>query len=631
MSLLTVEKISKSYFGKQVLNEVSFAIDRGERLALTGSNGTGKTTLFRLITGMEQPDSGRIILASSVIPGYLSQHVEEISRLDMNALHDQELSRLEDQLRDCEHDLTHAGQSNDQAAQHRLMAEYGRLTAQFEAAGGYDFHFRMQEALDGLGLSRDIINRPLQQLSGGERMRVALARLLLRSPDLLLLDEPTNHLDADSLEWLEQFLSSFKGAVIYISHDRTFIDRTASTTAQLSMGHLTINPGNYSRFQEIETARQQSLEREMASLAKELDRQEQVTQTMLSHRNMAGYHAREKVTAKLSAKLGQIRENARREHQRVNFRFMPGQLEGAPDKQILVVNEVGFGYSDQQKLFENVSFELRRGQRFCLCGPNGCGKSTLLKLIMGQIDGFNGDISLSSQAVFGHLGQHVEFDNENQTILELIMERSELNESSARGLLASYGFRDVDVFKQLHVLSGGERARVYLCCLLLENPDVLFLDEPTNHLDIFSREMLEQALANFEGSILAVSHDRYFIDKISDKILGFTGSFVHEFESYSAYRQKMKLQKTQKAADKRSNSLEDNKSQAPENRSQQRKDEAKRRQRVRELEELIANMEQEKSELESSFDQSTDPQTYEHYAKLLALIENSYEEYMELT
>ncbi len=647
MSILTLEKVSKSYFGTQVLEQISFQLDRNERLALTGSNGTGKTTLLRLITGLEQPDSGRIILPSSVIPGYLSQHVEEISRLDMNALHDQELDRMEKELRECEASLARISSDDgsiDPAEQSRLLTQYGQLTASYEAAGGYDFHHRMQEALDGLGLGREILDRPLQRLSGGERMRVALARLLLRSPDLLLLDEPTNHLDAESMEWLEQFLNSFKGAVLFISHDRAFIDNTATAVAELSQGSITIHNGNYSSFVEQEAARQLTLEREIKNLAKEVERQKQVTQTMLSHRNISGYHARERVTAKLAAKLTVIRDQARKEQNNLNFRFMPGRIDGAPDKELARIGNVSFGYKEGEPLFEQVDFSIRRGQRYCLCGPNGCGKSTLLKLIMGKINKFTGEITLSEQATFGHMGQHVDFEDENATIIEAVQRQAdELDESSIRTMLAGYGFRDVDVFKKLSVLSGGERSRVYLCCLLLERPDVLFLDEPTNHLDINSREVLENALKNYEGSILAVSHDRYFIDQLGGTVLGFINADVSSFDSYEAYRQYARRHNSKqgrKAAalegpDERLNSEADklraDSSAKTVNRAQERKLEARKRQRIKELEQLIESLEAEKIDFEASFGQDDSAAKYERYAEVLAKIDSSYEEYLELT
>ena len=323
---------------------------------------------------------------------------------------------------------------------------------------------------------------------------------------------------------------------------------------------------------------------------------------------------------------------------------MPGRIDGAPDKELARINEVTFGFKESEPLFEKVDFSIRRGQRYCLCGPNGCGKSTLLKLIMGNIGGFTGDIALSEQATFGHMGQHVDFENENSTIMETVQHQAdELDESSIRTLLAGYGFRDVDVFKKLNVLSGGERSRVYLCCLLLERPDVLFLDEPTNHLDINSREVLEKALNSYEGSILAVSHDRYFIDQLGGTVLGFIATAVNSFDSYEAYRQQarrqnQRLNRKTAISEKIDNKLATNdigqKSDnitKPVNRTQERKLEAQKRQRIKDLEQQIEDLEAEKTIIEASFGQEDSAAKYERYAEVLANIDSSYEEYLELT
>jgi ATP-binding cassette subfamily F protein 3 len=532
LSLLTISQVSKSYFGRIVLDQVSLRLDRGERLALIGNNGAGKTTLLRLITGEEKPDQGNIILPANIVPGYLSQHFEDDSELAESALVSRELLDLESQLRQLEDRMAGAGPD--------ILRRYSDLTARFEALGGYDFSHRMQEALAGLGLQGDILDRPLTTLSGGERMRVALARLLLKSPDLLLLDEPTNHMDLAAMEWLEDFLIHFKGTVLLISHDRAFIDRTATAVAELNGGHLTVRPGNYTRFKEIGAAEDLTRDREIKKVSRELERQKDVTQTMLSHRKMSAYHAREKVVARLSGRLDEIRDRAYRQNQRLNFGFLPGLTEGDPEKILLDARDLTLGFGPYP-LFREVSFILRGGMKACLCGPNGCGKSTLLALLLGRINHFEGQIRLAANVVYGHMGQHVSFADENRTLLAELLSRSGLDEGQARSLLARYGFRDVDVFKSIQVLSGGERSRLYLSCLLLERPDLLFLDEPTNHLDIASREILEQALIDFPGTILAVSHDRYFIERCTRQVFGFVGDRVLPFDTFSDYRQAVRL------------------------------------------------------------------------------------------
>ena len=619
MSLLSLDKISKSYFGRVILDQVSLRLDRGDRLALIGSNGAGKTTLLRLITGTEKPDTGSIILPAGVVPGYLSQNIDDDHDFSAGILASRELQDLEQQIRQIEKNMA----DGDRALMHR----YSELTARFEILGGYDFARRMQETLAGLGLSGEILERPISTLSGGERMRVALARLLLKSPDLLLLDEPTNHMDMAAMEWLEDYLVRFKGAVLLISHDRAFIDRTANTVAELSTGRLTVRPGNYTRFKEIETAEALTREREMKNLARELERQKEVTQTMLSHRKMSSYHAREKVVAKLSDQMETIRNRSSRQNPRLSFNFLPGQAEGDPNKILLEGKNLSLAFGEQP-LFSDVSFLLRNGMKACLCGPNGCGKSTLLSLFLGKSSHFEGQVRLAQGIVFGHMGQHVTFGDESRTLVEEIIDRTDLDEGQARSLLARYGFRDVDVFKSIHVLSGGERSRLYLACLLLERPDLLFLDEPTNHLDIPSREILEQALIDFPGAILAVSHDRYFIEHCVHHVLGFINGNVLPFDGFTTYRQAARQSESAPRTAERPPATSSEKAQP--NRAQERREAALRKERQRSLEKEIAELEAEKNKLEAGFATGADPDEYHRYSDLLALIEQHYDEYVSL-
>jgi ATP-binding cassette, subfamily F, member 3 len=625
LSLLTISQISKAYFGKAVLDQVSLRLDRSERLALIGNNGAGKTTLLRLITGAEKPDSGSVIISSGVIPGYLSQHFDDVGDDSGHALHSSELQSIERELRQLENSMVNASPD--------ILRRYSELTARFETLGGYDFAHRMEETLAGLGLQGDILSRPLTTLSGGERMRVALARLLLKSPDLLLLDEPTNHMDISAMEWLEDFLSRFKGAVLLISHDRAFIDRTATAVAELNGGRLILRPGNYSRFKEIEAAENLTRERELKKLSRELEHQKDVTQTMLSHRKMSSYHAREKVVAKLSGQLEDIRSRALRQNQRLNFGFLPALTEGDPEKILLETRGLTMGFGNEP-LFSDVSLLLRGGMKACLCGPNGCGKSTLLALLLGRIDNFEGQIRMAGNVIYGHMGQHVDFDDEERTLVNEILSRTGLDEGQARSLLARYGFRDVDVFKKIGVLSGGERSRLYLACLLLEKPDVLFLDEPTNHLDIQSREILEQALVDFSGAILAVSHDRYFIERCTRQVYGFIHSQVIPFDSFSEYRKAAQIDESRQTLlsteAKSAQQTDENKLRQPMNRARERREIARRKEETRALEKTIASLEAEKSQLEASFATDSSPDVYQHYSDVLARLDQLYDDYIAL-
>ena len=630
MSLIAVQAVQKQYFGHPVLQDISFQLDRGERLCLLGSNGAGKTTLLRLIMGLEKPDSGQIVVASQAIRGYLPQQLPADAPDDASWT-SPEIRQLESALRQTELELESLGQdAGPDGALQSALARYADLTARYEALGGYEHRHLMEEALAGLGLTGEVLSRPLSTLSGGERMRVALARLIIRNPDLLLLDEPTNHLDLDALEWLEQYLTRFRGTILLVSHDRTFIDRTATAVAELDAGRLRIRPGGYSRFIEQAEAESLTLEREIKKISRELERQQEVTQTMLSHRNMSQYHAREKLVARLSTQLEEKIGHAHSTSQKLSFQFVPGLATGDPDRILLETIGLAGGYG-RELLFRDVSFVLRARAKACLCGPNGCGKTTLLNLLRGEMIAAEGRVRLAAQMSVGTLGQHVSFSDETRSVLDELLARSALSEAQARDLLARYGFRDTHVYKQLQVLSGGERSRLYLACLLLEEPNILFLDEPTNHLDIYSREVLERALLAFNGAILAVSHDRMFIDRCCSQVLGFIGNRVLPYDSFEAYRQAARAAEDRDripvaAADRQT----DDRAARRVNRAQERRETALRKEHLRNLENEIEEHEARKAEMEVSFGAETGPEAYEAYAGLLEDLERLYQAYLGL-
>ncbi|MBR3032701.1 MAG: ABC-F family ATP-binding cassette domain-containing protein [Clostridiales bacterium] len=643
MPLISVNKVSKSYHSRLLLDHVSFSIERGDKIALIGNNGTGKSTLFKMIRGDVKPDEGEILHHGTAIAGYLTQNMEE---LDMggNILASEELQNIEDKMRDAEFRLATA----DAAESQSLLRTYEQLTSRFESLGGYDYEPRMKAALAGLGLSDIDYTRDISSFSGGEKMRICLARLIVSRPDILLLDEPTNHLDTDALEWLEGFIRSYGGAVLLISHDRYFIDRTVSKVFELENSTITAYRGNYSDYKEQKRHFLEDQERLVANLEKELVRQEGVTQTMLSHRNISGYHAREKVVEKLSDRLAQERSKLKSGAMHMSFKLMPEVRSGDPDKKLLEARHLGKTFPDGKVLFEDVNFEIKASDKMFLVGPNGCGKTTMLSLLLGKVSDFDGDVLVSGSSRIGYMGQFVPFEDETKTILGELMDRSELTETAARSLLARFGFRDIDVYKQITVLSGGERSRLFLCCLLEEKPELLFLDEPTNHLDIESREVLEDALAEYNGAILAVSHDRYFIEKCQSRILGFFGSRVALLDKYEHYRKKYRAfaedeeakrsaaLSEQRRADKERREAEkaassDTSSRQPVvNRAKERKEIAKRKERIRYLEKTIAELEEEQKSLESSFGKDTSPEEYEKYSKNSEQLEAMYAEYMEL-
>lgn len=634
MPLLTVDNISKAFGTRRLLDGVSFRINEGDKIAFIGSNGAGKSTLFKIIKGIERADEGKIILHGNTIVGFLSQNMDE-QDLSGTTLKPQKLVDLEDKKTALEFEIaSHQGEESSMKA---LLDEYSKVTAEFEAMGGYDYDYRINDALAGLGLTGISDRSDFTTLSGGEKMRVCLAQLIVARPDILLLDEPTNHLDIEAIEWLESFLASYGGAVFVISHDRHFIDKIANRVIELDNGSVKEYKGNYSAFK---IQKEEFLKTQMsfvANLEAELEHQLEVKQTMLSHRNISGYHQREKMVDKLADVLEREKAKLPSGQGTMSFTMVPEERSGAEDKILLSVRNVSKKFDDDPMLFADISMELKANQKTFLCGPNGCGKSTLLTMLLGRQGGFDGTVFIAATAECGFMGQFVPFDNEEYTCLEELFARSDLSETEARSLLARFGFRGLDVYKQINVLSGGERSRLYLCCLLQEKPDILFLDEPTNHLDIESREVLEDALSQYNGAIICVSHDRFFIDKCADNILGFYNNTATMFDTYNEYRRflnnsksQFKEEKTIKLEEEKTSRNTEGK-QASVNRAKERKEVAKRRERIRFLEKEIERLEGEQQELEKRFMADATAADYRQYGENAENIDKMYEELFELT
>lgn len=625
MPLISVQQVTKVYQKRTILDNLSYQINDGDKVALIGNNGAGKTTLFRIIEGKIEPDEGNVIHHAGVFTGFLAQNLEDQAFLD-SPIKNPEIEKMEVEIKHISDEMS---QTTDPEKTKQLLHQYQDANTRYETAGGYDYDHRIKEALAGLGLSSTDVSRPVSSFSGGERMRVALAKLVVQKPNVLLLDEPTNHLDTGALSWLEEFLQKYSGAVLFISHDRYFIDAVATKVVELDDGKLTVYRGNYSDYyrQKAEFIRNQ--QKLVTQLEQEVHRQAEVTQTMLSHRKMSSYHSREKVTEKLSDRLAKEKAKLAGGPMRMNFAFVPDKEIGNKDQLLLQAKNVSMSF--QNLLFKDVSFEQKATEKIFLVGPNGCGKTTLLSLLLGKVPDFEGTVLIRGQLRIGYMGQFVPFEDENRELLEELFARLDLSETQCRNLLARFGFRGQDVFKQIHVLSGGERSRLYLCCLLQEKPDMLFLDEPTNHLDISSREILEDALKEYPGAILAVSHDRFFIEKCSERILGFWNQQVLPFYSFSEYQ--VFLQKKSELPDV---SLETEKKQKTANtknlnRAQERKNTAKKRERIRVLEKSIPELEEEQKLLEASFGKDTAPEDYTRYAENQEKLTAMYDEYLLLS
>ncbi|MHB1453043.1 MAG: ribosomal protection-like ABC-F family protein [Saccharofermentanales bacterium] len=632
MSLISVEVVSKSYFHNTVLKDVNLRLNEGDRLGLIGSNGAGKTTLFKIITGSENADAGRVVVAKNRIIGYLGQNTDTVSGGASNSLKNKELQELEAAIRDTEIGLSRIT-DHESPAYRDLSARYTLLSARFEAMDGYSYERSMKEILTGLELSEAAFSTPVGLLSGGEKMRVALAHILLMHPDILLLDEPTNHLDITAMEWLEDTLIKFKGALIIISHDRYFLDRVCNRMAELESGTLVIQSGNYTGFMKQKEVETDFAVKEKLRLEREIDRQMDIKQTMFSHRNMSGYHMKEKMVSKLADKLSEAQSQSRRSVEgKMKFSLLPSGSIRNPKSVILRTEALSKSFGTN-RIFENLSFEITAVDKVFFVGPNGCGKSTLLSILLGLAGEYEGTVSLSRYSTYAFMGQKVQFSDENIRIIDEICGRFDFSEGQARSLLAKFGFYGTDVMKQISVLSGGERSRLYLACILQENPEIIFLDEPTNHLDIPSREILEQALSGFGGALIAVSHDRYFIEKCARRIFGFISKGIMEFPSFDSYRIKERESvKAAEALSKRTDSAEmlHNPAVLRRNKADERKFIAQRRDQVRFTELEIARLEEEKERMEASFGADTLPEEYSAYSSLLTQIEKCYNEYASL-
>lgn len=651
MSQISLKNISKSYYSKVVLDQVNLQVNAGDKIAIIGENGAGKTTLFRILLGQEKSDheNTEIIISKNVILGYLEQHLN-VKPGQSDSLFDPEIFGLEQKIKHLSEQLALPENKDNKD----LLKEYSQLIATFESLDGYHYQHRLAAVLSGLGIDLETAKRPMQELSGGERMRVSLARLLIKEPDVMLLDEPTNHLDHLAIEWLEKFLSSTKSTVLFISHDRLFIDRVANRTAELSHGKLTVHNGNYSAFMQQKKEQEKYLLSEMKKLENTLDKQNQITQTMLSHRKISSYHASQKKAEKLQNRLTELKSLKQKQTTRLKFKMAREIQLGDPNKVILTAKDLSVTFPGQtEPLFYPFSFDLRGQDKAVIVGQNGCGKTTLLRSLMGNEASATGSVSLAKDIRFGILGQLIHFEDEHISVVEsLELVNPSLTEGQARNILASFGFTDIQVFKEVNTLSGGERSRLYLCQLLEKRPDVLFLDEPTNHLDIYSCEILENALLQFDGAILAVSHDRYFIEKIAKKIFGFVQKQVLEFTNYNAFKKKeadsilaietdseyrapessqitsipeqISTQKSENLWTKDELSIHKTLSQyktKPTNQVQLRKFKVFLDQTALEIEQKINVCAQKKLEMESMFQSSTDANIYVKYNHLLALNE----------
>ena len=520
--MIRLDNVSKQVGHQILFIEASAVLQRGEKIGLVGPNGAGKTTLFRMIAGQEQPDEGQVAVDRGISIGYFSQDVGEMAgRSAVAEVMDgagpvsvvaSELKELESAMADPDR----ADEMDD------IIARYGEVQARFEELDGYALEGRAREALAGLGFSQEMMDGDVGALSGGLKMRVALARILLMRPDVMLLDEPSNHLDLESLIWLEQFLKAYDGALLMTSHDRAFINRVITKVVEIDAGQLTTYTGDYEFYQQqralSDKQQQAQFERQQAMLAKEIKFIERF-------KARASHAAQVQSRVKKLDKIERVEPPRRR--QTVAFEFQVAPRSG---EDVATLKNVHKGYGSRT-IYQGLDFAIRRRERWCVMGVNGAGKSTLLKLVAGATEPDDGAVSVGGSVKMGYFAQHAMdlLDGERTVFQSLEDAFPQAGQGSLRALAGCFGFSGDDVEKRCRVLSGGEKARLVMAKMLYDPPNFLVLDEPTNHLDLATKEMLIAALSEFEGTMLFVSHDRHFLAALSNRVLELSADGIHQY------------------------------------------------------------------------------------------------------
>ena len=514
MIILSAQNIAKAFGVNTVLRDVSLTVQQGDRIGLVGVNGCGKSTLMRILAGLDAQDSGEISLVRGTRVGYLAQqNMVTSGETVWNELQKvyEPVFVMEKKLRELEDEMAHAHTDEQRFA--RLSSDYDRLIQRFEEADGYAWKSMVSGVLNGLGFKPTQYDQCVDSLSGGEQTRLCLARLLLQKPDLLLLDEPTNHLDMETLQWLENYLSAYKGSVLVISHDRYFLDHVCTGIVEILMGSSEQYNGNYTRYIAQRQERFESRMRAYEIQQKEIERQ----QAIIARYRMFN---REKSIRAAESREKPVDERA------IRFSFEARRRTG---EDVLQLSELSKSFGEKH-LFHDLTLHVRAGDRVALIGPNGVGKSTLIKIVVGEEKPDTGFIRYGSNVDIGYYDQHQSTLHNDKTVLDEVWDRfPQMEQSNVRGALGMFLFTGDDVFKPIHTLSGGEKGRVALTALMLRKDNLLLLDEPTNHLDMDSREVLEDALADFGGTIITVSHDRYFINRIANRIIEMQPNGVTEY------------------------------------------------------------------------------------------------------
>ncbi|GER91530.1 ABC transporter [Dictyobacter vulcani] len=528
MPVVSVIHLGKSFGAERIFSDLSFQIDPQDRIGLVGPNGAGKSTLLNILAGREEPDEGSIAIARNTRIGYLTQvtdfHPGNTLREEMVSVF-AELRQWEQELSELA--LKMAGDQSDAA----LLQRYDQLQVRYEHAGGYTYENRVEQVLDGLEFTREQQQSPVMQLSGGQQTRAALGKLLLQEPEVLLLDEPTNHLDLATLEWLETYLSTWKGAMVIVAHDRYFLDKVVSRTIELAFERIEEYPGNYTKYLSLREERMERRRREYEAQQAYIAHTEEFIR-----RYKAGQRSRE-ARGRQTLLDRMARVERPQDMPELNFEFNSVTNSG-----LVVISTqklvAGYGKGGNENALVHVSdLEMLRGDRVGLIGPNGAGKTTLLRTLIGELSPLSGHANIGHGVRIGYYSQSHDGLNMERSIVDEIRQVSVLSEEGARSFLGRFLFSGDDVFKQIGMLSGGERSRVALAKLTLQGSNLMVLDEPTNHLDLGSRQFLEEVLSEFDGTLLFVSHDRYFIDSLATKVWAIEDGVLNAYQgNYTEYR-----------------------------------------------------------------------------------------------
>lgn len=586
--ILSCQNISKAFGEEQILNNASFIIEDREKAAIVGINGAGKSTLLKIIMGQLSPDEGQVVSAKGKTIGYLAQHQ------DVNSEHTiyeelltvkQDILNMEQQIRRLEEEMNHA----QGEALENLLNTYTKLNHDFEAANGYAYKSELTGVLKGLGFTEEDYSRPVNTLSGGQKTRVSLGKLLLTKPDILLLDEPTNHLDMESIAWLETFLLNYNGAVVVVAHDRYFLNKIVTKIIEVDQGKVCTFSGNYSDYAQKKAMLRTAAYNAYVNQQREVKHQEEVIAKLRSfnrEKSIKRAESREKLLQKMDLIEKPVEINTQ-----MKLMLEPDCISG---NDVLSISELSKSFPPLT-LFEGISFEIKRGERVALIGNNGTGKTTILKIITGLLEADRGTITTGANVHIGYYDQEHHVLHPEKTIFQEISDDyPDLNNTRIRNVLAAFLFTGDDVFKLIGDLSGGERGRVSLAKLMLSEANFLILDEPTNHLDMDSKEILENALNSYSGTVLYVSHDRYFINQTATRIIDLNQKqLVNYIGNYDYYLEKKEL--LSPAAVSSDSSVSQSASEGKTDWKQQKEEQANKRKRENELkktEEEISSIEE---------------------------------------